>query len=244
VIDVLGQKYAAQFDAKEHNVQTPFDLKGKAFPSFLQTGMYVRFPAKLDAKKRRIVAPIEKLTIFSPTPETRFGAFGDDVVAPDGPDAPARVAIAGGGGGNDSLIVGQISRVRKHEIVVQLPESKLEGKLADNVEIDITVNDKAIGVSMLRPGDQVHVAGGFQAEMAAKVYAQRVVATLARPLGEEPKSKPPRRPANDDKVASPDPAAINPEEDFGAAATDVAEEAAAEPAADVKPTRARLLKVN
>jgi hypothetical protein len=142
--------------------------------------------------------------------------------------------------------VGQISRVRKNEIVVQLPESKLEGKLADNVEIDLSVNDKAIGLSMLRPGDQVHVVGGFPAEMLTKVYAQRVVATLARPLGEEPSHKKlPRRPANDgEKIASPDGDAINPDEDFGAAATAAADEAAAAPAPDVKPTRARILKVN
>lgn len=246
VIDVLGQKYAAQVDSKELNVQTVFELKGNAYPSVLQAGTYVRFPAKLDAKKRRIVAPIDKLTIFSATPDTRFGAFGDEVIAPDGPDAPARVAIAGGGGGNDSFVVGQISRARKNEIVVQIPEGKLEGKLADNVAIDVSVTDKALGMRMLRPGDQVHVVGGHPADMLTKVFAQRIVATLARPLGEEPSAKkPPRQTADGgDKVASPDPAAINPDEDFGAAATAAAEEASAEPPLAAKPTRARILKVN
>jgi hypothetical protein len=251
VFDVLGNKYQAQLDTKDFQMPTVVELNAKAYPSFLQQGMYVRFQAKVDAKKRRIVEPLKQLAIFSPTGETRLGAFAEELNAPPPLAAEGAIAIgeqpkpegeapkAARGSGTGMFIVGQVSRFRKGSLTVKFPGGQLEGEVADDAVIDVNVTDKALALSMLRPGDSVHVKGGTTE--AGKLYASKIAATLARPLGEAPPIKRrPLTPEGGDKVAAPEGEAIKPSDDFGVAAADAAEEAARA----ANPGRARILKVN
>jgi hypothetical protein len=122
---------------------------------------------------------------------------------------------------------------------LQVPGGKIEGRLADDVKMDVNVTDKKTALDMLRAGDTVQVDGGMTAE--GKLYAMKIVATLERPLGEDLKvrGRPAASGAAKEKVEVAE-GAIDPSEDFGVAATDAAE--AAKRAET--PTRARILKVN
>jgi hypothetical protein len=260
VLTVLGTQTAVQIDSKDFaNTQTSLELTAKAKNSVLAVGSFVRFSAKLDPKGKRILEPITKISVFSPTAETRLGAFAEDLApAPLGAAldgvappvaAPPQPAAAG-----EALVVGRISRARKGEIGVQLPDRTLEAKLAPDCAIDVHFTDKATVLATLKPGDSVHVTGVRSPE--GKIYASKITANLQRELGEDLKTMRPSRPpvvaGGGQKPAAPegeaaakaDGDAINPAEDFGVAAADAEAEAAEKAERDAKPRRARILKVN
>jgi hypothetical protein len=203
---VLGAQTVVHIDSQDFiDMRTAMELKAAAKNSLLAPGAFVRFNAKLDAKGKKLLEPISKVTLFSPTPETRFGIFAEEAQVPalDGAGPPPDGALGGqplGPGprpgplppreppaapvaGGEAFIVGKIMRARKGEIAVQLPDRQIEARLADDVAIDVHLTDKAAILGVLRPGDPIQV-DGMMSE-AGKVYATRITANLQRELGQD-----------------------------------------------------------
>lgn len=273
---VLGAQTVVHIDSQDFlDMRTAMELKAPAKNSLLAPGVFVRFNAKIDAKGKKLLEPISKVTIFSPTPETRFGIFAEEMQVPalDGAGPPPDGGLGGqpigprpGPGplpprepppapvaGGEVFIVGKITRARKGEIAVQLPDRQIEARLADDVAIDVHLTDKAAMLAVLRPGDPIQV-DGMMSE-AGKVYATRITANLQRELGQDVpamRSTPPVARAGGEgegeKAPNPQPKpeadAIAPGEDFGIAAAEAEKAAAEKEERAALPQRARILRVN
>ena len=155
------------------------EVIGEESPEYLQPGMWVRFPAKVQAKQR-IVEPVTEITIIDGTKLTSFGVL--PAALPDLPneDAPApdpKVA-------QDSLVIGRIAAARRNAITVAFPDGKT---IKAGVAKDAIVKVKTSDLRFVKPGYQVQAEGMLVKPM--KFFA--TVMTIKKPVVLAPGAKPP-----------------------------------------------------
>lgn len=165
------------------------EVIGEEKPDYLQPGMYVRFPAKVQAKQR-VVEPVTEITIIDGAKLTAFGVL--PAALPDLPkeDAPAvdlTVPV-------DSLVIGRIAAARRNAITVAFPDGKT---LKAGVAKDAIVRVKTSDLRFVKPGYLVK-AEGMQVK-PTKFFA--TVMTVTKPVVAPKGGKPAA-----DQVANKDPA--------------------------------------
>ena len=122
-------------------------------PDYLQTGMWVRFPARVQAK-RRVVEPVQEVTVISGNKITAFGVLPSEL--PDLPEDNADAPAAKVTDIIDSLVVGRITAARRNAITVVFPDGKsLKAGLAKDVVIQV----KAANLQFAKVGYLVEAAG-------------------------------------------------------------------------------------
>jgi len=135
-------------------------VTGSAEPSFLRSGLYMRFTTQPDARGR-VTEPVTKLTLFSPDDGFQTGVFPEDPANLKGP-----VQIAG-----------QIKKLRKTKVTLSVGRKQQKIEIAEKPEIRIEVSDPRLA----SPGDKIEVNGiGVTVE---RVYATTIDIELAKPLG-------------------------------------------------------------
>ena len=191
---------------------------------YLQVGMYVRFSARVQAK-RRVVEPVQEVTIIDGSKITTFGVLPD---AAQEDDADAKKGEA-----EDALVVGRITSARRNAITVAFPDGK---SIKAGLTRDATVHVKAANLAFIKPGYLVEGEGSLV--KVNKFFATRLKITkpAKEAVGVKPaapqvviKDKPAAQPPN---PAKEDPFQIGKTED--------------KPGADAKPVkvRGRILKIN
>ena len=169
------------------------EVIGEESPDYLQPGMYVRFPAKVQAKQR-VVEPVTEITIIDGANLTAFGVL--PAALPDLPkeDAPAPdLKVA-----EDSLVIGRIVAARRNAITVAFPDGKT---LKAGVAKDAIVRVKTSDLRFVKPGYQVQ-ADGMQVK-PTKFFA--TVMTITKPVV-APKGAKPAAAQVADKGPAPKPA--------------------------------------
>ena len=174
---------------------TSYQITGVESREFLQDGMYVRFPARME-NGRRIVGEVSQISVISRTGTSVFGVFPDDedhdaahadASSPDDGAAAegdsdavetdaAKPDDAAGGkdkSGESVLVAGQLTKVSRGAITVAYPGGNIRAKLADEVAVTIDASDLAFA----RVGDSIHATG--QAVSLPRFFANRVVITRA-----------------------------------------------------------------
>ena len=169
------------------------EVVGEERPEYLQQGMWVRFPAKVQAKQR-VVEPVTEVTIIDGTKLTSFGVLPaalPDLPAENAPKPDPKVA-------QDSLVIGRIAAARRNAITVAFPDGKtIKAVLAK----DVSVKVKTSNLQFARPGYQVQAEGMLV--KPNKFFA--TVMTIKKPVVSAPGAKPPAgQVAN--KVPTPKPA--------------------------------------
>ena len=146
------------------------EVIGEEKPDYLQPGMYVRFPAKVQAKQR-VVEPVTEITIIDGAKLTAFGVL--PAALPDLPkeDAPAPdLKVA-----EDSLVIGRIVAARRNAITVAFPDGKtLKAGVAKNAIVRVKTSD----LRFVKPGYLVQ-ADGMQVK-PTKFFA--TVMTITKPV--------------------------------------------------------------
>jgi hypothetical protein len=193
------------------------EVIGEEKPDYLQPGMYVRFPAKVQAKQR-VVEPVTEVTIVDGSKLTAFGVL--PAALPDLPkeDAPAPdLTVA-----EDSLVIGRIVSVSRNAITVAFPDGKtLKASVARNAIVHVKTSD----IRFIKPGYLVQ-AEGMQVK-PTKFFATKM--TITKPV-EAPKGAKPAAGQVADKGPAPKPGAKP-----GAAKPAVPKPGAAKPATPEKP---------
>ena len=211
--------------------QPTIEIISQEKPDYLQIGMWVRFPARVQAK-RRVVEPVKEVTIISGLNLTAFGVLPVELpdVPQEGADKPATKAQAV----EDSLVVGRIASARRNAITVVFPDGK---SIKAGLAKDAIVHVKAADIRFAKVGYLVEASGML-------VKPNRFFATqlkVTKPTIELKAPKPaPVKVAKQDKAGTakpaippkPDPFKIGKAED--------------KPGVDAKPAkvRGRILKIN
>ena len=208
------------------------EVIGKEKSDYLQPNMWVRFPAKVLAK-RRVVEPVTEVTVVDGNKLTAFGVL--PAALPDLPkeDAPAPdLTVA-----EDSLVVGRIVAARRNAITVVFPDRKtLKAVLARDAIVHVKTSD----IRFIKPGYLVQ-AEGMQVK-PAKFFATKM--TITKPV-EAPKSAKPAtgQVANKGPAAKPGaakPAAPEKPDPFKIGKPD----SPAKPAGEPGNVRGKILKIN
>jgi hypothetical protein len=176
---------------------TSYQITGVESREFLQTGMYVRFPARME-NGRRVLGEISKIAVISRTPTSVFGVFPgdedhaasdadasspDDGAAAEGDSDAAETDAAkpdDGDGGKDKsgetmLVAGQLTKISRGAITVAYPGGTTRAKLAGDVAVTIDASD----LTLARVGDSIHATG--QAVSLPRFFANRVIIARAAP---------------------------------------------------------------
>ncbi len=179
---------------------TSYQITGVETREFLQAGMYVRFPARME-HGRRVLGEVSQIAVISRTPTSVFGVFPNegahdasehDASAPDGGGAKEGASdaaerdkpVPGDGDGDDGadgkdeagesvLVAGQLTKVSRGAITVVYPGGTTRAKLADDAVVTIDASELAFA----RVGDSIHATG--QAVSLPRFFATRVVITRA-----------------------------------------------------------------
>jgi hypothetical protein len=163
--DATGADMKVQIDKK-----TKTQLLGEVEPSFLNEGMFVRFPAEVT-KRGKVVDAIEELTIFSPLDGFSAGIFEDGPVDPKAASAKY-------------LISGQLTAIKGGLMTVNAGQNSFKFKLADDAQLKIDVSD----YTLARPDDEINITGSGVDK--TQIVAKGVEIQLATPLaGEVKKSR-------------------------------------------------------
>jgi hypothetical protein len=204
---------------------------GTAEPSFLRSGMFVRFTAALD-KKGKAQEPVSELTIYTPSAEMGIGVWPEGMAVGDvGAERPAQPANPFGGGfgvGTPAVpadtaryvVGGRITGERRGKLIVNFGRGTTEIELAENAAIKVDFADYTVA----RQGDSISVTKGktypnqfmlLQANPNAvgRAMALEMEIQLSQPLsGPEKKTptRPARQPAAQPQPGPADPSAIVP----------------------------------
>jgi hypothetical protein len=128
------------------------EIEGQESIKFLQAGMFVRFSAQVIGEKR-IVEPVDEVTIFDRTADSVFGLLPNDIPAPAAGDAePGK----GNEEAQDMLVSGQLSNVRGTTMMIAFPDRK---PIRATLSRDAVVKYRSSDPRMIRPGDPIDVAG-------------------------------------------------------------------------------------
>lgn len=163
---------------------TRIKVTGEAEVSFLQPGMYVRFPAKIS-KRGKIADDIEELTIFTPGDGYMVGLYEDGEVDPKEPE-------------NKYFVAGQIDSFKNGLYTIETGDDSFKIRLSDEVKINLETRD----LSYVKADDEITITGG--GENKTQILATEIEIKLTEPLaGEEKKtkrSKKSRRGSSDNSV--------------------------------------------
>lgn len=172
VIDAEERRFLARVEFP----RTSVSVRGKADASFLAAGMYIRFRGAIaDEKKGLLKDEVAELTVFTPRTENAVGVEtyrGED-------EAPAGTLE----------IAGQLTGLKKGKIQVQAGDATVNGKLADDVKVEINVGD----LSIVAPGSELHIRGQLFEDN--HIVCDLVEATLPEMSGPPAKKKRGRAPA-------------------------------------------------
>ncbi|MFP6620248.1 MAG: hypothetical protein VB877_12950 [Pirellulaceae bacterium] len=170
-------------------------------PDYLQTGMWVRFPARVQAK-RRVVEPVQEVTVISGSKITAFGVLPSEL-----PDLPAENAEAPAAKATDivdSLVVGRIISARPNTITVVFPDGKsLQAGLAKDVVIQV----KGANLQFIKVGYLVEAAGMMVKPNKFFATSLKISKPVVEPKGPKPA---PAQVAGKGKEAVPGPGPAKP----------------------------------
>jgi hypothetical protein len=141
--------------------QTRVTVVGEGTLDALKRGVLVQFESLLNRQLTLAQAPIEKLTILSPSARSTPGVISD---TPKDPTKPFTVR-------------GTISRVVGPQLTVAASRKPVRAELAEEASVEVEVSD----FSLVAIGDKIDVQG---AEVnPGLVHATDVKITLSKPLG-------------------------------------------------------------
>jgi hypothetical protein len=153
---------------------TDIQVTGTAEPSFLRTGMYVRFSAGFDARGKSSDV-ISLLTIFSPNESRKVGIFREGF-AEGGKEAGAKTQF---------LVAGQLANFKNGKMSVVVGGKKIQIAVAEDVKINVDVSDP----SLAKQGDKIEIKKGYYFQKGA-VFGEIVEIELSEPLvGKTKKSR-------------------------------------------------------
>ena len=192
--------------------QTTVLLTGTAKPDVLARGQCIRFIAEVDKRRSKVQDKVDKLIVFTPSPERQLGVFPDQggLGAAAGPNpfgqAPGlgQTPAAGRSPGKardtgppvESFeIAGQISGIKKGKFTILAPNPYfkpiLEIELTEDPEIELDLAGPNL-YTFAKKGDKIEARGSQIGRTAALVSEMTI--ELAEPLTTvQPKKTPPKR---------------------------------------------------
>ncbi len=153
---------------------------GSARPSWLQRGMFVTFVGKFD-KKGNAVARVSALEVFTPSKETKIGAFRDSGLGGSAKnlfssdDEPKKPVPKGA----SFKITGRVVAAKSGKLTVQAGRTSVKVELSDNANVSVNVN----GWQFMREGDKVSIEGSFLPQQRRDIIATRLTISAAEKLG-------------------------------------------------------------
>jgi len=192
--------------------ETTVQVTGEAKADVVTVGSFVSFVADVDKRRSQVQEKVDKLTLFTPSPERQFGAFPDQGGL--GADAGSGPFGADPFGGKPRVaqqpradkdtgppverfeITGRISGIKKNgKIFVYAPNTyfkpAVEFELAEDPEIQLDLSGLTM-YTLAKPGDKVQARGRQVGQNM--VQATDLTIELAEPYTTvQPKKKPPRK---------------------------------------------------
>jgi hypothetical protein len=166
--------------------ETAVSVSGTAEPSYLQSGLSIKFSAPLEKKGAVVSKEIEQIEVFTPTGKGGIGIFD-----PNSPDKPVRTV-------NDGTTYEVRTKVvsfkpETNELTVTIGGKKVTAKTSPSLAISVNSGD----VSLAQEGDGVAVKGTYdpqrrpnpQTQAPGYIEAQSVKVTLSKPLAVAKKGK-------------------------------------------------------
>ena len=212
-------------------------------PDYLQTGMWVRFSARVQAK-RRVMEPVQEVTVISGSKITAFGVLPSEL--PDLPAENADAPVAKATDVIDSLVVGRIISARRNAITVVFPDGKsLKAGLAKDVVIQV----KAANLQFVKVGYLVEAAGmmvkpnkffATELKITKPATKPRNVKPAIPPVVEKKPQPAPDQVADKDKKPTPLPAPPGKPDPFKIGKPDSPDQ----PASKTSRVRGKILKIN
>jgi len=170
-------------------------VTGTAEPTYLSSGLSIKFTAELDKKGTAVPKEIEQIEVFTPTGKGAVGVFDSA-----SPDKPVR-AVEDGKSYEIRTKVGSF-KPESNELTITIGGKKVVAKTSASLAISINSND----VGLAQEGDAITVKGVYdpqqkpnaQNQQPGYATAQSVTVTLTKPLtgavkkGKKPAAKAPR----------------------------------------------------
>ena len=142
--------------------KTRVTVVGETSVEALQPGVLVQFDSLLNSRRTLAKAPIESLTILTPSARTRPGVISD---------TPKDLS-------NPFTVRGTIKRIIGPQITLDVARKQVRADLAEEASVEVEVSD----FSLVSNGDKIEVKG---AEVnPGLVHATDVKILLSKPLGE------------------------------------------------------------
>lgn len=192
VVSQAGDQWQVALDPKAEVTVT-----GSAHPSFLRSGMLVRFSGKFN-KKAESVQPLSSLTIFTPKPVAPRQGRGEDGEADVSDRTKGLFKIEEPKAEDkktakppetfDISSAGAVVSARGGKVQVRAPEAAFKIALTDDATLALEVNDYRLA----KAGDKIDLEGWGYIEDKTKVVANRVTIRLKDTLGEAKKKAEPK----------------------------------------------------
>lgn len=180
-------------------------VTGTAEPSYLHSGLSIKFTTEFDKKGTALPKEIEQIDIFTAAGKGSVGVF--DSTNAQSPDKPVRVP-EDGKSYEIRTKVGSF-KPETNELTVTVNGKKVVAKTSPSVAIKVESED----IGLAQEGDSVAVKGMYnpqqrpnpQAGQPGYVTAESVTVTLSKPLaGSKKRGKTPLAKAPRGKAAAPD----------------------------------------
>jgi len=142
--------------------------------------MFVTFVGKFD-KKGNAVARVSALEVFTPSKETKIGAFRDSGLGGSAKnlfssdDEPKKPVPKGA----SFKITGRVVAAKSGKLTVQAGRTSVKVELSDNANVSVNVN----GWQFMREGDKVSIEGSFLPQQRRDIIATRLTISAAEKLG-------------------------------------------------------------
>jgi hypothetical protein len=168
--------------------QAQIAVTGAATPSFLRSGMLVKFSGKFN-RRGETVEPLTSVTVFTPREPPRQQRGREEIdpalseIAKNlfkfedpnkEPTAKGDEAVALSSGG-------AVASARGGKLSVRAPEGVLKIELSEDARVALDVND----LRLARPGDKVELEGWTVEGDVTKVVANRISVRLSETIGEK-----------------------------------------------------------
>jgi hypothetical protein len=174
-----------QMPAEVQNIK----LTGKALAAWLSPGLTVRLIGRFDlrGKAQDPIRKLDVITLRKPVPGevTELPGVYPQIEADAGGGA-FDGAGAGGRGksrareqGGTFKVIGQITAIRNHQMMVSTGAVNVMVEVAQDAEIAVEIGDYRFA----SVGDTVELDGGYYPQAPNQIYARRVTIQSAQPLG-------------------------------------------------------------
>ncbi len=157
--------------------ETQVTVTGTAEPSYLQSGLSIKFSGELDKKGTVLPKEIEQIEIFTPQGKGGVGVFDAT-----NPDKPVRTPVDGTTYEIRTKVLS--FKPESNELTMTVGGKKIVAKTSASLAITVSSSD----VSLAQEGDAVAVKGDVQqkpnpqTQAPGYVTAQSVTVTLTKPL--------------------------------------------------------------